>query len=261
MKKIILIIILILAVLSIVRAGDRLDSCIASTGNPEICNTVFAEESVEDYCDSITNDYIRQSCFIVRERFPLNIPTITLKPGWNLFSPTVEPTDTHRRIELDQGWNLFGYSNDELFNWSLALIDNGILPLKRVDDAADAGWIQSTIYYFDEEDQYYKLVPGDDDYLRTDVGYWIYAFQNGLTLMLPDSGSSLPTKYNWSNSIVGNGTENKTLEEAGQAGWLQETIYNYDDGAYEFVPGDDEYIYSWKGYWLYANEDLTLIIQ
>ena len=38
---------------------------------------------------------------------------ITLTQGWNLFSPTFEPSDenTDRNIQLKPGWNLFGHSS------------------------------------------------------------------------------------------------------------------------------------------------------
>ena len=48
-----------------------------------------------------------------------------------------------------------------------------------------------------------------------------------------------------------------SISEAQSEGWLQATIYYYDPiaGYYKFVPGDDDYVYPWKGYWVYSNKD------
>ena len=85
-----------------------------------------------------------------------------------------------------------------------------------------------------------------------------------LTLTLPNSGGSLvDNSFNWTSAQFDNGTSIKSVSEAQQAGWLQGTIYYFDEDKqyYGFVPGDDDYIYSWRGYWAYANEDgLQLII-
>jgi parallel beta-helix repeat protein len=182
---------------------------------------------------------------------------ISIQKGWNLFSLTLNPTDqnTDRNISLNKGWNLFGYSAETPFNWSQALINNGTLT-KPLQDASD--WIQQTIYYF--EDGNYKLVPGNEDYLTKNKGYWLYGLEDDLTLILPGVDGSLANiSYYWLNATIDNGTNITSITEAQSLNWIQSTIYYYDNG-YKFVPGDDDYIYPWKGYWLYSNHNLTLII-
>ena len=189
---------------------------------------------------------------------------IHLEAGWNLFSPIIEPTDenTDKNILLKQGWNLFGHSSEELFYWQDAMVDKGG-DVRTINDAQAAGWLQATIYYFDEDAQYYKFVPGDDDNLKGNKGYWLYAVEDELTLILPNAGGSLiNNSYYWMNADVDNGTDIKSLNEAQSAGWLQSTIYYFDENVqyYKFVPGNDDYVYSWRGYWLYSNEELSLVI-
>jgi hypothetical protein len=87
-----------------------------------------------------------------------------------------------RNIALSDGWNLFGYSLEEPYDWSKATVTDGT-ETKTLAEAQAAGWLQATIYYFSGPDQYYKFVPGDDDHLRTWNGYWLYSDRE-LTLIL-----------------------------------------------------------------------------
>jgi hypothetical protein len=153
---------------------------------------------------------------------------------------------------------MFGYSSDDPLYWYDAYVNNGS-STKRVNET---NWIQSTIYFYDGSS--YKFTPGHDNYLRKDRGYWIYAFEDNLTLMLPGVGGSLSSNSRtWQDVEVVNGSDKLNILEAQSSGWLQGTIYYFDENLqhYKLVPGDDPYIYSWRGYWLYSNrDDLQLII-
>jgi len=90
-----------------------------------------------------------------------------------------------QRITLHQGWNLIGDPFNDAVLLADCSLDNGEIQLS-FDEAITAGWVGSDLYYFD---QGYKIVRtnggGDDEYLRPWRGYWIYAHQDGLELILP----------------------------------------------------------------------------
>ena len=173
--------------------------------------------------------------------------------GWNLFSPVVAHENKTQNISLTKGWNMFGYSSPEPLLWYDAYVNNGT-EAKRVNET---DWIQSTIYYY--ENSTYQF---DDAYLRQNKGYWLYAFEDDLTLMLPGVGGYEQDPHTWIDAMVSNGSDEMPIQEAELEGWLQDTIYYYDpvERMYNFIPGDDDHVYPWKGYWLYSNEDLNLII-
>lgn len=182
-----------------------------------------------------------------------------LQKGWNFFSLTTEPIDPNNDpvIQLQAGWNVFAYSSPDPFLWADANVSDTNQTLTIID-AQNAGWLQSTIYYFDNKTQISRLVPDDDDSLRTNKAYWLYADQNNLTLFLPGARGSVLTNYldvNDVNVIYGN--ETKSLEDAQAAGWLKAAIHYYDpfDSNYKTIPGDDQNIYPWSGYWIYSNLD------
>jgi len=183
--------------------------------------------------------------------------TLNISKGWNLFSPIFgEAKQENISINLTQGWNLFGYSANKPFLWRNALIKKQGYPDKTIVEAASAGWIQSTIYYYEDE---YKFVPYHDSQLRKNKGYWLHALEDNLALIIPNvDGYVQENSMPWSSVLVTNGSETKPVLEARD--WLQTTIYAYDQG-YKFIPGDDDYIYPWKGYWVYANKNITLNIE
>ncbi len=188
-----------------------------------------------------------------------------LSSGWNLVSMPIVPTEFNkdREISLKQGWNLFGHVSKAPFYWLDAKIRKAG-ETKTIEEAHSDVWVQSTIYHFDPGQQVYTFVPGDTDYLEPSKGYWLYAFEDDLTLILENAGgAAMENDFLWTDAEISDGTETKTLEEANQAGWLQSTVYYYDaeEQVYKFVPGDDDYTYPWKGYWIYCNiDDLTLTI-
>jgi hypothetical protein len=215
-----------------------------------IHNRVLSEQEILDLCISGG----RPGCF----------NTVEITQGWNLLSIPIIPTtnDADRTISLKTGWNMFGHLSQNPFLWSDAKVSDGTTT-KSISEAEAAGWLQETIYYFDEGEQVYKFIPGDEDSLTVNKGYWLYAVKDNLELIFPSVGGALEDNaYNWLDAEVIKGTETKTIEEAQAAGWLQGTIYYFDENSqtYKFVPGDDDNVYPDRGYWLYSKEDLSLVI-
>jgi len=221
-------------------------------------NVAEGEHNVSLVITNITPESDLSNNNIVATIEIYNRQPVKFRQGWNLFSPLFGPKEqkTERNIFLQEGWNLFGYSSFKPFYWLNAEIYDGVLT-KTLIEAQTADWLQGTVYYFDEGT--YKFVPGNDNYLRKDNGYWIYSNRDNLTLKLSDVGGAY-TPASWENITISNGLELKTLSDAVSAHWLQGTVYYFDEGTYKFVPGDDNYTSPWRGYWLYALEDnLTLI--
>ena len=54
-----------------------------------------------------------------------------------------------------------------------------------LSDAAEQGIIQHYAYYFNETTQTYGLVPGNSDSVQAWRGYWVYANEDSLSLVLP----------------------------------------------------------------------------
>jgi len=184
---------------------------------------------------------------------------VRLRRGWNLWTLTMAPVDAEQdpAIPLYEGWNTFGYSSPDPFSWASTMISKGG-ETKTLEQAEQAGWLQATIYYFDNETNLIRFVPGDDDSLRTNKAYWLYAKQNNLNLILPGAGGSLVSNsLLWSDLNAVYGLETKSLTDAQDAGWLDAAIYYHDanDGMYKSLPADGEYIYSWNGYWIYSSLD------
>jgi peroxiredoxin len=184
---------------------------------------------------------------------------VRLRRGWNLWTITIDPLDSEQdpAIPLREGWNTFGYSSPEPFAWASAMVSDGG-ESKTLDEAEKAGWLQATVYYFDNKTNLTGFVPGDDDSLRTNKAYWLFAKQDNLTLVLPGAGGSLVgNRMPWNDLDVIYGLETKSLSDAHDAGWLDAVIYYHDanDGTYKSLPADDQDIRPWKGYWIYSNLD------
>jgi len=74
-------------------------------------------------------------------------------------------------------------------------------------------------------------------------------------------GYSSMTPLLWTDAIIENGLEEKTIEQAHAAGWIQGVVYtlDYQTELYKFIPGDDDFLRNKRAYWLYADQDdLTL---
>ncbi len=201
----------------------------------------------EELCDGIDNDCDGHTDEGCQE---LNI---TLHKNWNLFSPIAGHSPGQVNLSLSHGWNLIGYSGRFPFYWSNIIISNSSHSMLFGEAS---GMIQPILYYFDSNSQTYKFVPDDDEYLREGKGYWLYSFEDSLTLGLPEVDVSLES-YEWSRATVHNGSQTMQIMDA--TAWLQPVAYYYD-GYYRFVPGDSDYADSFTGYWLFSNSELTLNI-
>jgi len=90
------------------------------------------------------------------------------------------------QLYLISGWNLVGHPFPQEVAWADCTVDyNG--QVYTLQEAANMGLIQGTAYYFDNG---YKIVAlpgggGDDTFLRPWRGYWVYAGEAGVSLIIP----------------------------------------------------------------------------
>jgi Concanavalin A-like lectin/glucanases superfamily len=87
-------------------------------------------------------------------------------------------------VTLGNGWTLFSAGERTPVNWSDCKIKKDGL-FYSINEASNLGWIQSTIYYFDEAFRIFRLIPGDDDLIYSDRGYWIWSSMGNMELLLP----------------------------------------------------------------------------
>jgi hypothetical protein len=90
-------------------------------------------------------------------------------------------------VALSSGWNMIGMPLNAAELWSGCAVTDGETT-KSIADAGPAGWIQTRIYYYTPTG-YEDVRPdgtGDDDSLRPWLGYWLLAYEPGLTLLVPD---------------------------------------------------------------------------
>lgn len=177
---------------------------------------------------------------------------VMLRKGWNMWAVTLDPVTVGEdsTIALYAGWNLFGFSSPEPFDWSLATVSDGV-ENKSVAQAHADGWLQGTIYYRDAGMQVTRFVPGDDDALRPNKGYWLYAAQNGLVLTLPGvGGASVGSTLQMQAVMVVYNGQTLTLSDAQTAGWLDSRIYAYDaaSGTYALLDNPEDFLKPWTGY-------------
>jgi hypothetical protein len=136
----------------------------------------------------------------------------------------------------------------------------------------------------EQDEEVAKVVPGK--------GYWVLfdkpvsiAQQGGL---IPEEGVTIPLVAGWnqisnpfikpiewslSGFYVSKDGEVKSLEEAGQAGWIEDYAWGWEQDAnnpntgryvlvYDtsIIPGVKGQLEPWKGYWVYAHTDCELIL-
>jgi len=178
--------------------GDVCDNCWYDYNPPQSdsnlnCPTTpyLTDPACGDLCDPGTS--VEQRLTALESRTTVVEQFIELIKGWLFFTSYQPPQDVCSVVQnecvqkdivlLKAGWNMFGYSGDEPFYWLNATVNNGTYPA-LITEAQALEWLQATIYYFDEEAQIYKFVPGDDNYLRKNRGYWLYSNFDDLTLVI-----------------------------------------------------------------------------
>lgn len=87
-------------------------------------------------------------------------------------------------VALGEGWNLIGHPQPTPVLLSACQVDDGV-ETKSFAEAADAGWVAPTLYYYDGAYRTVKTSGGDDDSLRPWHAYWLKALRPGLTLLVP----------------------------------------------------------------------------
>ena len=90
-------------------------------------------------------------------------------------------------LSLPQGWKLIGHPFPQAVPLSNCRVTDGATSL-TFDDAAAAGWVSATLYYWEPGTGYRVLSSagyGQDDTLRPWRGYWIKAHGIGLSLVVP----------------------------------------------------------------------------
>jgi hypothetical protein len=86
---------------------------------------------------------------------------------------------------LVQGWNSVGSMHTgPLLASNVRFSDDGGITQKTIAEAEAAGWVQGTVYYYDEIEKVYKAVPGDASSFEWSNAHWLYAAQSGITLVM-----------------------------------------------------------------------------
>ena len=127
------------------------------------------------------------------EIYPVDFTAMERGAGYWLYLDTGGPCAMEgtrawvaQSIPLQTGWNLVGHPSPDAVRWADCRISDGVSSLP-LPDAAAAGWVDPTAYYYSGAS--YGAVraggTGDDDSLRPWRGYWVLANQSGLELVVP----------------------------------------------------------------------------
>jgi hypothetical protein len=95
----------------------------------------------------------------------------------------VEVVGTTETVSLGNGWSFFSPVSTTPLLWSAVNITDGV-DTYTIAQAEAQGWIQGTVYFFDETKGVYQVVPGDSDTVSGAEGYWLWTTRAGLTLEL-----------------------------------------------------------------------------
>jgi len=139
------------------------------------------------------------------ESYPTSLTAIERGRGYWLYLSTVEedtvvavPGDIPEEdftIPLSQGWNLIGHPFLRSQLLTKCQVSDG-QTRKNFQEAVDAGWIMEVLYYYEPGDGYKLLTTADysdDNKLCPWYGYWLYAYEPDLELLIPAPGEeSLP---------------------------------------------------------------------
>jgi len=88
-------------------------------------------------------------------------------------------------LALAAGWNLIGHPQAASVPLADCLLTDGV-EVKTLAEAAAAGWVQASLFRYNGGGyDMVKVSGGDDDSLRPWYGYWVLAYQAGLSLVVP----------------------------------------------------------------------------
>ena len=185
-------------------------------------------------------------------------------------SPTTSATSPVGRLVA--GWNLV----------SVPLQPVDADPAVVFQDIAPPNTIVNSLFRYETGSGYVPYPgPAFGDIDCADA-YWLYLCggNDPITVagIASESGRRVPLGLGWStigcpqdapvllaDCLVSDGEEEKTVEQAAAAGWLQDVIYYYETGSgYRSLRtsgGDDDHLRPWYGYWaLTFRPGLELII-
>jgi hypothetical protein len=86
-------------------------------------------------------------------------------------------------LDLVEGWNVFSTGSASEITWSGFSVTDGN-DIHGISNAELLGWIQGTVYYYDETMKMYRTVPGYSNNILWDHGYWLWSNRAGLQLLL-----------------------------------------------------------------------------
>jgi len=122
---------------------------------------------------------------------------------------------------------------------------------------------------FNSSTQSYKVVPENENSLKANRGYWVYANKSGNLTFPSSGGSAINATYNWADLMFWNGSEYRSMQEADQVGWISGEIKYYDSEIWadaqryaELGADSPNILYTWKGYWIESYfSNITLVRQ
>jgi len=170
-----------------------------------------------------------------------------LRNGWNLVSTPVEPA----RAAVESVW----------------------------DGCLAAGNVLAGNLYGFTEAKTYAAFPHALTETHHARGYWLRLTRRAVEDVVgepigPPAHVPLSTGWNvighpcvddalWANCLIDDGDAQLSVEDAAAAGWIQGVLFYFDpvSSRYNTVPGYDDSLHPWYGYWVLANvAGLTLIV-
>jgi Concanavalin A-like lectin/glucanases superfamily/Putative Ig domain len=142
---------------------------------------------------------------------------------------------------------------------------SGVLPNGLALDTATgviSGWSDVA------DNQNFTIQVEDSDGATNSWSYQLWIHDNPDTIALPKKGWNLvgtgsKDDMSYSGMYIVSGPTRKSLAEAEASGWIDSTLYYFDDGAakaYQAVSNDTD-ILSWEhGYWLWTKQDNLYLI-
>jgi hypothetical protein len=103
--------------------------------------------------------------------------------GYIEYLGAIYPAGTY--IELEQGWNLVASGHEAALDIAdIRFSDDGGATQYSASDAESFGWVQSTLYYYNDSENLFETVPGDASTIVWHNAHWVYADQSGITLVV-----------------------------------------------------------------------------